>query len=113
MSESCFLVGRGELSQATIEACDAIAREHGATFVHANLPGEGWRYWFAGPNEGAPWDGRRRDAVDAALAKADLIASDRPFRLRREINGGDECAECGSHFDAGPRDKRPICRKCR
>lgn len=27
--------------------------------------------------------------------------------------GADECAECGTRFDATPRDKRPICPRCR
>lgn len=113
MAEFLFLVGSGQLSDETIKAADGIAAEHGVTFVGADLPGDGWRYWFAGPNQGAPFDGQLRERVYSALAAADLVASDKPFRLRREISGSDECAECGSRFDPTPRDKRPICPRCK
>jgi hypothetical protein len=42
-----FGLGRGQLSDDEVERRQQIARKHGAAFTYTDLPGEGWRYWFA------------------------------------------------------------------
>lgn len=56
MSEYYFGLGRGRLDTAEVARREAIAERHGCTFVHTQLPGEGWRSWYAGPNRGEPFD---------------------------------------------------------
>lgn len=64
-----FGVGRGRLSASDVERRDRIARQHGACFVYAQIPGDGWRSWYAGPNLGHPFNdalaARVLEAVDA------------------------------------------------
>jgi len=72
-----FGLGRGWLPAAA----DEIAKRHGARLVNHTDPGCmcGWgcvsgecksarRHWFEGPNRGAPFDERLRNAVMADLA---------------------------------------------
>lgn len=70
--EHHFGVHRGRLSAADVERRARIAQQHGACFVYALIPGDGWRGWYAGPNLGDPFnrDMARRvlDAVDADRA---------------------------------------------
>jgi hypothetical protein len=58
MSEHMFGGGKGEVGKAEAARIDrAIAKTgHEATFTNVKLPGDGWRYWFAGPNRGEPFD---------------------------------------------------------
>lgn len=67
MSEYMFGVGRVRVSEELGMRIDNIARKYGASFVWTFLPGEGYRYWFACPNQGDPFDKATRDAVIAAL----------------------------------------------
>lgn len=58
-----FGLGRGRVDATTRALIDRVAARHGATFVNANLPGEGWRFWFELPNRGAPFDRATARAV--------------------------------------------------
>lgn len=62
-----FGAGRGRVSAAQGLRIDEIARKHGASFVWAMMPGEGPRYWFTAPNQGAPFDAATAKAVFADL----------------------------------------------
>jgi hypothetical protein len=73
MSEHFFGVGRGAVSDELRERIDAIAEEHGATFVNPTLPGEGPRYWFACRNRGFPFDRDTERAVYASLDAAGIV----------------------------------------
>ena len=70
MGEYHFGVGRGRAKH--VQRIDRIARKHGADFVCCNLPGDGWRYWFSGPNRGFPFDGAMARAVEADLEAVGL-----------------------------------------
>lgn len=71
--EYFFLVGRGYVDDRTRAAVDRVAAKHGVTFVRVNLPGEGWRFWFSGPNRGAPFDRELAARVRADLDAAELF----------------------------------------
>lgn len=79
MSEHHFGVGRGRPQNRVRIA--AIAKRHGASFVVAELPGEGWRFWFTCPNAGHPFDRATRDAVFADLKSAGLLESNGAVRV--------------------------------
>lgn len=51
-----FGMGTGKLTKGEIAARKRAAKSEGCTFIHADLPGEGWRHWFSGPNRGEPFD---------------------------------------------------------
>ena len=72
MSEYMFGSGNGELTDDAREQIDAIAGENDCCVINPKLPGESWRYWFAGPNRGNPFDGAMRNAVMADLCTAGL-----------------------------------------
>jgi hypothetical protein len=65
MGQTFFGTGSGRVSAREYQRCVRIARQHGADFTAMTLPGQGARYWFEAPNQGAPWDDRLRDAVMA------------------------------------------------
>ena len=44
------------LSTAEVTRRREIAKRHGCEFVATDMP-DGYRYWFAKQNEGAPFDG--------------------------------------------------------
>jgi hypothetical protein len=67
MSQTFFGTGSGRVSVREYRRCARIARQHGADFTALSLPGQGPRYWFEGPNRGAPWDNRLRDTVMSAV----------------------------------------------
>lgn len=71
MSEFFFGLGKGRVSERTVEVVQKIARKHGCDFV-ANYcePGSGPRYWFCGPNRGFPFDDAMAKAVSQDLAAA-------------------------------------------
>lgn len=75
MSEFMFGTGRGRIKASAAKRIDKIAGRHGASFVTADLPGDGPRYWFAGPNLGHPFDQAMADAVWADLEHAGLADS--------------------------------------
>jgi hypothetical protein len=79
VSEFDFLSGRGRLSPAARRRIASVARRHGCAFTNVELPGEGWRYWFSGPNRGDPFDRAIAIAVREDLASAgidlDMLAS--------------------------------------
>ena len=72
MSEFFFGGGRGRVRAAAAAQIDEIARRHDCRFIFARLPGEGPRYWFAGPNRGHPFDDAMARAVWADLVEAGL-----------------------------------------
>jgi hypothetical protein len=72
MSEFFFGLGRGRVSQHEAERCDRIARKHGAAFVAVRLPGDGPRYWFAGPNRGSGFDDRMAAAVMSEVGTVEV-----------------------------------------
>lgn len=55
MSEYFFGVGSRRVAAKVAAKLDRIATKHGASFVAVRLP-DGYRYWFAGPNLGHPFD---------------------------------------------------------
>jgi hypothetical protein len=77
VSDYFFGLGRGYVDKVTRARADDIAAEHGAWFVLVDLPGEGWRYWFAGPNRGEPFD---RDLARAVLDELDAAGVELPGR---------------------------------
>jgi hypothetical protein len=72
MTEYLFGAGNGRVKTRVADRIDRIARKHGARFVSCVLPGDGPRYWFAGPNRGDPFDQAMADAVWGELAAAGL-----------------------------------------
>lgn len=76
MSEYLFLSGTGKIPQTMRRTIDAIAKRHEATFVNPTMPGEGARFWFAGPNLGHPFDAALRAAVLADLDAAGIAYAD-------------------------------------
>lgn len=66
MSEFFFGVGHKKLPAKTVKAARRIGADRGAEFVHVRMP-EGWRYWFAAPNMGHPFDDQRARDVYADL----------------------------------------------
>ena len=78
MGEYMFGVGAGCVSDDLEEQIDAIAREHGASFINARLP-DGDRHWFTCENRGAPFDSQTADAVMDGLRSAGLLDDDGNF----------------------------------
>lgn len=76
MGEFFFGLGRGRVKEPMRRRVDRIAARHGACFVNPNLPGEGWRYWFAAPNLGHPFDQATARAVADDLDKAGIDLSE-------------------------------------
>jgi hypothetical protein len=72
MSEHFFGLGNGKIPARIRDRADKIASRHGATLANPNLPGEGYRYWFAGPNRGHPFDQAMSEAVLADLDAAGI-----------------------------------------
>jgi hypothetical protein len=72
MSEYMFGVGRGKVTAAKAKKVNAIAKKHNAWFITANIPGDGHKYWFAGPNLGHPFDKAMAEAVYADLDVAGI-----------------------------------------
>ena len=70
--EYFFGLGRGRLPEAFARRVDEVARRHGATFVNPCMPGEDYRYWFAAPNRGHPFDQATAAAVHAGLEAEEL-----------------------------------------
>lgn len=63
MSEHMFGVGKGRLRAAVRNQIQEIARRHDCDFTNPTLPGDGPRYWFAGPNLGFPFDRKMEQSV--------------------------------------------------
>lgn len=76
MSDYMFLSGRGRITDSVARRVRLIARAHGAEFVHVNLPGDGWRFWFVGPNRGFPFDRALENEVADSLRKKGLLSND-------------------------------------
>ena len=72
MSNHFFGFGTGRVPSSVMTAIDRIAGQHDAHIVRHDDPASGWRYWMAGPNRGAPFDSRMRDAVMLDLEAAGL-----------------------------------------
>lgn len=51
-----FGYGIGAVNNYRAEKIDKIAKRYAASFVNANMPGQGPRYWFECANHGAPFD---------------------------------------------------------
>lgn len=71
MSVYQFAVGRGRVGTTTAHRVRKIARPFGVEFINAEMP-DGWRYWFARDNDGAPFNEAARDAVLSRLREAGL-----------------------------------------
>ncbi len=91
MSEYFFSSGSGKIPAQLASRIDKIARQHGARFVSVTLPGEGPRFWFAGPNRGNPFDQRMANDVMADLATAGIdlwaAAAGKRSDVRRVVRG--------------------------
>ena len=57
----------GKLTEADAKRHEAAAVKHGVDFYHSDMPGEGWKSWFAGPNLGEPFDRHLAADVMASL----------------------------------------------
>ncbi len=75
-----FAVGRGHVDLVTKARCEEIAQENAAAFVSVNMPGEGWRYWFEGPNRGDPFDRELAKTVLGQLAAEGIELPGLPLR---------------------------------
>jgi hypothetical protein len=78
MSEYLFGVGSGQISDREAKRVEKIASKHGATFVRwcgpeclcgRNCGGCNYRFWFAGPNRGKPFDEWMADDVLAEVGE--------------------------------------------
>lgn len=76
MSEYFFGVGRGQLRAEVREKINALASTRDSYIINTNTPGEGWRYWFAGPNRGEPFDSSMKLGVMDKLRAAGFADSD-------------------------------------
>jgi hypothetical protein len=56
MSEYFFGGERGKLTPKQVKNRETAAKKHGATFVYANIPGDGRRSWFECRNQGSPFN---------------------------------------------------------
>ncbi len=72
MSEYMFGVGRGRVAAKTAKRIDKIARKHDCYFISGTFPGDGPKFWFAGPNRGHPFDQAMARAVTSDLEAAGL-----------------------------------------
>jgi hypothetical protein len=72
MSEFFFGLGRGRIPSREVAKINRITRPIGAVFTNPELPGEGYRYWFAAPNQGFPFDRDLSREVYAALERAGI-----------------------------------------
>ncbi len=72
MSEHNWGVGRGIVDSIRAEKIDIIARQHGAFFVSADIPGDGPKYWFGCRSYGVPHDYRTEQAVESPLHAAGI-----------------------------------------
>lgn len=72
MSEYMFGVGRGRVDGEIVDKVQEVAEKHDCDFVHGYFPGDGFRYWFAGPNRGHPFDREMGRAVIDDLEIRDL-----------------------------------------
>lgn len=72
MSEYMFGEGRGSVAEKTARRIDKIARKHDCCFISAMIPGDGHKFWFAGPNRGHPFDQAMARAVTADLEAVGL-----------------------------------------
>lgn len=66
-----FGYGFGAVSAREWKRCEAHARNHGATFVSADMP-EGPRYWFEAPNKGEPFNHSTARAVMGAVGRVSV-----------------------------------------
>ncbi|MHB2027543.1 MAG: hypothetical protein ACYCPT_01845 [Acidimicrobiales bacterium] len=74
MSEYMFGLGRGRLTPKACKDFDRVAAEYGARFSgNPELPGDGYRWWFACENLGAPFDELRSKDVLDALERAGYL----------------------------------------
>lgn len=81
--EYAFGGGRGELAKRVYDRADKIARKHECVLVNVDLPGGGWRYWFAGPNLGEPFNREMARDVYADLRKAGLLDAEGHLQLKK------------------------------
>ena len=72
MSQYFFGLWTGKVSDAWVEAADAVAKRHDAYMVTYPDPASGPRGWMCGPNYGAPFDARMAAAVLDDLTAEDL-----------------------------------------
>jgi hypothetical protein len=75
MSVFLFGSGSGEVSDELLEEVETVLVEAGeeeCSLVRYNDPASGPRYWFSGPNRGAPFDERMARRVFAALEAAGI-----------------------------------------
>lgn len=70
MGEYLFGVGRGRVTEARAEQIDAVASKYECSFTFANIPGNGPKYWFAGPHRGEPFNDEMARNVIAACEAA-------------------------------------------
>ena len=72
MGDHFFGLGSGRVPSSVMTAVDRIAGPHDAHIVRFDDPAQGWRYWMACPNRGAPFDGATARAVLEELTAAGL-----------------------------------------
>lgn len=79
MSEYQFGVSRdrGHIKATVGARIDRIAKQRGAGFTWASIPGQGPTAWFACPSLGAPFDAQTERAVWTALEEAGLAKDGR------------------------------------
>ena len=68
MSLYFFGLGNGEVKRKVFERADKIARRYDAHLICYDDPAAGPRYWFSGPNLGAPFDKAMADGVAEAIS---------------------------------------------
>jgi hypothetical protein len=99
--EFMFGVSPYQPTRSEAERMEAIATEHGATFIEADLPGQGYHCWFTCPNIGAAED----ELVCRAVLQ-EVHAYDRPPRKEGQLW---EPCQCGREPVNMPLN---LCDKC-
>ncbi len=71
-SEYLFGSGTGRIPDDERALIDRVVEPLGVVLNNQDLPGEGYRYWFAGPNRGHPFDRALERQVYQALAETGI-----------------------------------------
>lgn len=72
MSEYFFGVGCAKLAASFVKKIEEALKDTDVSLANPNLPGEGYRYWFAGPNRGDPWNTEMERDVFERLERAGI-----------------------------------------
>lgn len=87
-----------------------------ARLMGVKAPSQDGRMWL--PDDLASYGHMRVDGssvrMEATFSLEQATAVIRALQaLAPESDGADECTDCGARFNATPRDKRPICPRCK